>query len=110
MKINDLERVNTLVKIRLKCEKALSDMNVFESVTKEQGVDCGGTQGYDIGYNACISMHSDGSGVGADLSGCYIAVQLAEVTREILCEQINRVDADLVKLGVDMSVETNDGF
>ncbi len=99
MKLSNLGEVNSLMQVRIKCEAALADMTTF--VQNAEETDSGGTDGFDKGYNACISKHSDGSGHGADFAGCYVGVELGLSVLDILTNQIDRVDARLTELGLE---------
>ena len=101
MNIDNLEQVNLLVKIKAKCLKAQDDLVEFIE-TSRGAKDPGGLYGYDVGYYAQLYKHSDSSGPGADMSGCYVGIQVAQATTVILSEQIARIDEDLKKLGVDV--------
>ncbi len=100
MKVSDLSEVNSLVKIRMKCVTALGHMTTF--VQNAEEIDSGGIDGFDNGYNACISKHSDGSGPGADFAGCYVGVALGLAALNILTTQVDRVDERLIELGLEL--------
>ena len=107
MKLQHLEDVNHLVRVRARCEKAIEQAN--EANWGEQ--DSGGIAGFQFGYNAFFGKHKDGSGDSIDLNGCYIAGRIAELIVEELQHQIRCVDARLLELGVDLNaVEEEDLF
>ena len=101
MKLSNLEAVNTLVRTKKSCLHALGQLEGFETAIDENGKDAGGTDGFDIGYNCNISQYDDGSGPSINMSGCYVGKQVASATRSILEIQINRINDELIALGVE---------
>ena len=101
MKLTNLERVCRLVKIKDNCTVALSELEDYAGDADNER-DCGGSPGFEKGYYAIITKHSDGSGTSVDMTGCYVGVQLATATRTILEEQIEHINRDLKLLGVEL--------
>lgn len=99
MNITNLNQVNKLVKIKERCINALDKLADFaESANEVSSSD--DLYGYDAGYNVALCSNNDGSGPGADMTGCYVGREMAVATRDILENQIRRIDVDLSNLGV----------
>ena len=99
MNINNLEIVCKLVKIRDHCEDAISEA---QSYLSEQKADPGGIDGFNEGYNLTMAKYNDGSGNIADLTGCYVSIEVTKATIEILRDQIDRINSRLVALKVEV--------
>ena len=99
MNITNLERVNTLVKIKARCNRALSQLEEYTEHLLANP-DSGGIDGYELGYYSILASYDDGSGDCADMTGCYVGAQMADATRTILQNQILRIDSNLKELGV----------
>jgi hypothetical protein len=96
MNIKDFGDVQKLISIKGKLEKALTKLD-WPCLTEE---DCGGVLGFKTGYGICLSEHSDGSGDFVDLSGCYVANEILEATKQVLESHLSKVDNSLQALGV----------
>ena len=96
---SDFEEVRFLMGLKKKlntqlnkCEE-LKDMYVGE-------VDRGGIEGFNKGYNCFIHTFSDGSGQGLDMSGCYVGEEVADAVKNVLLNQLERVQSRLTELRV----------
>ena len=104
MKLENFNEVTKLIQIRRNVMGALSQIGEFVEKSKDRGDgDCvEDAQGY-----ACyLHMHTDGSGPGIDMSGCYVGVEAAQALTAVLDGKLNNVDAALEKLGVDVNIQT----
>lgn len=100
MKIQDFDEVEKLVKIRERCQKAIENLEGYIMSTFKKDEDCGGVEGFTMGYYAFFGKHKDGSGDCADMNGCYVGIEAAEALTLVLEKQLDRVDVRLVSLGV----------
>ena len=96
MNINNLQAVNDLYKIRTRCEDAIEKLESY--MNEDHHKDSGGQDG----FNSYLSSHSDGSGEITDMTGCYVAIAVADATLTILQNQVKRVNARLTALKVDV--------
>mgnify|MGYP001601517783 CR=1 FL=1 len=101
MNLSNLQDVNELVNIERKCIAQLSNIDEYIMKAREHE-DSGSVEGFKKGYWASFSEHTDGSGTGADLSGCYIGIEVAQSIHEHLCAQIARIENRLMDLGVEI--------
>ena len=100
MNIDDLDKVNKLVKTRDRISRACKEIEDF--LEKNVKKDSGGIEGVlEYGYNFSLSEYSDGSGMIADLTGCYVARESCEALLQILQKKNLEIDGELLRLGVD---------
>lgn len=104
MNINDFEKVQKLIEVRERCERALERVEFFRGTALNRP-DSGGTDGFEYGYSAHLSQYADGSGCPVDMTGCYVGVELEAATRTVLINQIERVNEHLRELGVVLNDE-----
>jgi len=105
MNFEDLDTANRLVAIRTKCLKALNSVDGKLADKRTQRPDSGGIQGkFDKGFSLHISDNRDGSGDSVNCSGCYVAIEILEATRDVILKQAMRVEEELKALGVDIEV------
>jgi len=104
MKIDNLKRVNHLVDIKEKCLAAGQGLDLYLERLSNEVVDGIGDfkEDFDSGYWASFFMHHDGSGPGANLNGCYVGWEAAKALQTVLNEQIDRCNAELKRLGVEV--------
>lgn len=98
MKIEDFSKVQKLINIKGKIEKALTKLD-WSCLNEE---DCGGVEGFKTGYGIHLSEYSDGSGETVDLSGCYVANEILQATKQVLESHLAKVDSNLQALGVNI--------
>jgi hypothetical protein len=106
MKIEKLNVVNDLMKVRKCCKNALEEANKFmvacEKDELRQGEHIEDTKVFQGQYNGFLGKYKDGSGDCVVLTGCYVTKQVLLATMIILGEQIETIEADLKELGVEV--------
>lgn len=102
MKLSDRKTVEKLLAVRDKVVRAIAFHVDYVEALENERSDSGGVEGFERGFWCVLSSHGDGSGPGVDLTGCYVAEQMAEATGKILNDQLRAVNARLQELGVDV--------
>lgn len=103
MKIENIEEVNRLYKIIANIQKAMKELIDKSEAYKRPDVYKDQPQETNIGYSACISQHSDGSGAQINLSGCYVGAELIDATKTILENKFTLVRHKISLYGVDVT-------
>jgi hypothetical protein len=101
MKLTNFDEVTTLIKIRTNVIRAQGEVAGF--IEKSSACDNNTSSEDKEGYASYLHMHTDGSGAGINMSGCYVAVEAARALFLVLNQKLVRVDAALEKLGVDVN-------
>ncbi|MNC75796.1 hypothetical protein D3C75_1273910 [compost metagenome] len=76
MKVEDFKDLEKLLTIANKLKTQYNNLNRDKFVDNK---DCGGVDGFNMGYSCHISKHRDGSGTSIDLSGCYLGGEVFDV-------------------------------
>jgi hypothetical protein len=99
---SDFAEVEFLFKLKSRLEKALveADKTIHE-ITNDRP-DSGGFENFNIGYYSHVHKHSDGSGQGIDMSGCYVGLEVAEYAKAILQGKLKEVHTRLNELRVTL--------
>lgn len=101
MKLENLEKVEKLVKVRSRLYDAREACADFRS----DKVDSGGVDGVlETGFNCFISAYSDGSGDNIDLTGCYIRNEIVDAVETVIQKKLVEVESVLAELGVDLKL------
>lgn len=92
-----------MVQIRNNIIKAITQAAENYEDIRNNDIDCGGIgDNFSMGYSCHLSKHKDGSGVGVDMTGCYVGLEVAKAVVEVLSNKLILVDDSLRELGVDV--------
>jgi len=104
MKLSNFNDVQKMVKMLNRLHDAIDQCAGHREDLSEEVEDCGGVPKIAVyGYDSALCRHKDGSGVVVDMSGCYVANEIAAATIDVLVAKKAEVEEWLTKHGVDIT-------
>lgn len=110
MKLEDFETVQELNKVRKTVEEQITHVTTIVGTYKKETCDSNNENTQEGAhsliakevYSLHLAKHRDGSGLGADLTGCYVGLAVYEAVLKILEEKLVAVNKALSELGVEV--------
>lgn len=103
MKLSNMQNGMTVVNALTKINQAIAQCDKMINMYGGDGVDCGGVPGLlERGYFCSVSVHEDGSGIHIPLTGCYVGIEIAQATNQVLKNKRSNLLSWLEENGVEI--------